>query len=589
MYEVARLSNEKIRREAETWCQADPDPETRQEIESLLAMNAYPELLDRFSGRLEFGTAGLRGLIGAGPNRMNRAVVRITTAGMACYLKSVAPQSLDRGVVVGRDARRMSREFAEDAAGVFVAEGIPVWFFEQPVPTPLLAFATLHLGASAGVMVTASHNPAAYNGYKVYWANGAQIVPPHDHQISNEISQAAKGAQPSLLPSTIARQVGRWSLVADEVGEAYLKGCLAQRRHPEVPNRLRIVYTPMHGVGGPWVGQLMQRAGVADFRVVPEQQQPDPTFPSLPFPNPEEPGALDLSLELAHKVGADLIFANDPDADRLAVAARDSHGKLRVLTGDEVGTLLGHYLLTQSRFSRRPLVVSTIVSSGQLGEIARAVGALYEQTLTGFKWIANRALELEGSGEVQFVFGYEEALGYCIGTHVRDKDGMGAALAVADMAGWCASQGQTLIQYLEQLQCDYGLYVSRQKSFTFPGAEGAKVIEQIMEGFRRRSPDQVAGVQIEGVQDYQHPPPQSGPHSSRLLPTANVLAYSLAQGGRITLRPSGTEPKIKYYFELRECVTKQETVEEARERAIQKLNRIEEAFIEAARQRGQPR
>src|SRR6266852_4766115 len=253
-----RLSNEKIRREAETWCQADPDPETRQEIESLLAINAYPELRDRFSGRLEFGTAGLRGLIGAGPNRMNRAVVRATTAGMARYLKSVAPQSLDRGVVVGRDARRMSREFAEDAAGVFVAEGIPVWFFEQPVPTPLLAFATLHLGASAGVMVTASHNPAAYNGYKVYWA---------------------KGAQPSLLPSTIARQVGRWSLVADEVGEAYLKGCLAQRRHPEVPNRLRIVYTPMHGVGGPWVGQLMERAGVADFRVVPEQQQPDPTFP----------------------------------------------------------------------------------------------------------------------------------------------------------------------------------------------------------------------------------------------------------------------------------------------------------------------
>jgi phosphomannomutase len=576
------LSYEKIRREAETWCQADPDPETRQEVESLLAMNAYPELLDRFSGRLEFGTAGLRGLMGAGPNRMNRLVVRTTTAGMAKYLKSVAPQSLQRGVVVGRDARRMSREFAEDAAGVFSAEGIPVWFFEQPVPTPLLAFAALHLGASAGVMVTASHNPAAYNGYKVYWSNGAQIVPPHDHQISNAISHVAKG-------DPIPRQVGRWSLVGDEVCEAYLKGCLAQRRHPEIPNRLRVIYTPMHGVGGPWVGQLMERAGVADFRVVPEQQQPDPTFPSVPFPNPEEPGALDLSLELARKVGADLIFANDPDADRLAVAARDSQGELRVLTGDEVGALLGHYLLTQSHFSNRPLVISTVVSSGQLGEIARALGAQYEQTLTGFKWIANRALELEGSGEVQFAFGYEEALGYCVGTHVRDKDGMGAALAVADMAGWCGSRGQTLIQYLEQLQSDYGLYVSRQKSFNFPGAEGAKVIRQIMEGFRRRPPDQIAGVPMEGTRDYQHPDRPSDPHSSLALPTANVLAYSLAAGGRITLRPSGTEPKIKYYFEVREYVTKQETVAEARERATQKLNRIEEEFIEAARQRGQPR
>jgi phosphomannomutase len=423
----------------------------------------------------------------------------------------------------------------------------------------------------------------------VYWANGAQIVPPHDDQISKEISQAENGDPPSLLPPTIARQVGRWSPVGGEVGEAYLKGCLAQRRHPEIPNRLRIVYTPMHGVGGPWVGQLMERAGVADFRVVPEQQQPDPTFPTVPFPNPEEPGALDLSLELARKVGADLVFANDPDADRLAVAARDSRGKMRALTGDEVGTLLGHYLLTQSRFSKRPLVVSTIVSSGHLGEIARAVGALYEQTLTGFKWIAHRALELEGSGEVQFVFGYEEALGYCIGTHVRDKDGIGAALAVADMAAWCAAQGQTLIQYLEQLERDYGLYVSRQKSFTFPGAGGAEVIRQVMEGFRRRSPDQIAGVPIEGVRDYQQPALLSDPRSSGVLPTANVLAYSLAQGGRITLRPSGTEPKIKYYFEVREYVTKQETVEEARERAIQKLNRIEEAFIEAARRPGQPR
>src|SRR5262249_22790602 len=292
-------------------------------------------------------------------------------------------------------ARRMSSQFAEDAAGVFSAEGIPVWFFERPVPTPLLAFATLHLCASAGVMITASHNPAAYNGYKVYWGNGAQIVPPQDAEISREIERVGLADQVTVLTPAAAQPMGRWKPVSKDVAEAYLKACLAERRHSELRNPLRIVYTPLHGVGGAWVRQLLERAGARNVFVVFEQQEPDPTFPTVSYPNPEEPGALDLGLTLAHRVEADLLLANDPDADRLCVGARDSNGKLPVFSGDELGALLGHYFLTQSKYDKQPLVVSTIVSSGQLEAIAGALGARYERTLTGFKWIANRALELE--------------------------------------------------------------------------------------------------------------------------------------------------------------------------------------------------
>jgi len=579
---------DEIRGKAEAWLASDPDSDTREELQSLLATGSDSELFDRFQGRLEFGTAGLRGLIGAGPNRMNRAVVRIASAGLARYLKSAEPESVRRGVVVGRDARRMSSQFAEDAAAVFAAEGIPVWFFERPVPTPLLAFATLHLGASAGVMITASHNPAAYNGYKVYWGNGAQIVPPHEVEISREIARVGLADQVGLLPLAAAKPIGRWKTVGGDLAEAYLKGCLAQRRHPELPNPLRIVYTPLHGVGGVWVRQLLERAGAKNVFVVFEQQEPDPTFPTVAYPNPEEPGALDLGLSLARRVEADLLLANDPDADRLCVAARESDGSLRVFTGDELGALLGHYLLAQSQFEKQPLVVSTIVSSGQLEAIAGALRARYEQTLTGFKWIANRALELEAEGNVQLVFAYEEALGYCVGGQVRDKDGVSAALAVIDMAAWCTFRGSTLVDYLELLQREHGLFVSRQRSFTFESLAGAAAVPQIMEGFRQRPPEQIAGLQVQSRRDYQLPTPEEGSPAVKSLPRANVLTYRLVDGARVTLRPSGTEPKIKYYFEVREAVGAREPVVKARQRASEKLKRIEEGFIEAARQRGQP-
>ena len=365
---------------AEAWRAADPDPTTVAELSALLARSGDPaaqtELHDRFAGALEFGTAGLRGVLGAGPNRMNRAVVRRTTAGLARYLLERVPEVKTRGVVVGRDGRRMSPEFADDAARVLAAHGIPALVFPTPVPTPLVAFATTHLAAAAAVMVTASHNPPEYNGYKVYWGNGAQIIPPHDQGIAAAIAAVEPAAEVRLAPADAAlvRPLG------EEVGRAWLEAILALRLHPS-PSALPIVYTAMHGVGGAWIERAFAEAGFGNLHPVPEQQQPDGAFPTVRFPNPEEPGALDLATALADRVGAKLVLANDPDADRLAVMARDGDGKLRALTGNEVGVLLGHYLLSQSSpLPDKPLVITTIVSSAQLSVIAPAATAAGAQS-----------------------------------------------------------------------------------------------------------------------------------------------------------------------------------------------------------------
>lgn len=565
-----------LRSRAEKWLAGDPDPSTAAELAGLLERNELAELADRFAGSLEFGTAGLRGVLGAGPNRMNRAVVRRTTLGLARYLKAKVPDVQRRGVVVGRDGRRMSLELAEDTARVLCAEGIPAHVFSDVVPTPVVAFATLHLKAAAAVMVTASHNPPEYNGYKVYWGNGAQIIPPHDAGIAAEIEAAEPAAKVRLAAMDEAKADGLWRTVPRSVEEAYLEAILALRRHPGGPS-LEVVYTAMHGVGGRFVELAMKRAGVR-LHPVPEQHQPDGRFPTVRFPNPEEKGAMDLASALAEKLNAPLVIANDPDADRLAVMAREASGKLRMLTGNEVGVLMGHYLLTQGPSVSKPLVVTTIVSSAQLGHMARALGAQYEEMLTGFKWIASRALEREADGAT-FVFGYEEALGYTVGTVARDKDGVGAALVFCDLASWCASRGTSVLGYLEEIQRQHGLFVARQANFTFPGAQGQAVIQGIMAGFRKAPPSKIGEHAVTGAVDYQQ--------GARGLPPSNVIAYE-GDGVRITLRPSGTEPKIKYYFELKETLASGEAIAAALDRANGRLRSLEAAFLELAKQRGQP-
>lgn len=580
------MDHQALAKLAQAWADGDPDPTTADEVRQLLAAGDWKELDERFGSALEFGTAGLRGVLGGGTNRMNRAVVRRTTLGLARYLKAQVPDVATRGVVVGRDGRTLSPEFASDTAGVLAAEGIPAWVLPGVAPTPVTAFALKHLNAAAAVVVTASHNPPEYNGYKVYWGNGAQIIPPHDAGIARAIDavQAAKDVR--VLPEAEARAQGLWKDVPGSVERAYLDAILALRPTRQVGN-LSIVYTAMHGVGGRWVLQALKEAGFTRVHPVAEQQEPDGRFPTVRFPNPEEKGAMDLATALAEAVKADVVLANDPDADRLAVMARDAGGTLRMLTGNEVGVLLGHFLLTQLQVTN-PLVVTTIVSSAQLKAIANALGARYGETLTGFKWIANHALAEVARG-ARFVMGYEEALGYTVGDVVHDKDGIGAALVAADMAGWCRARGKTLLGYLEEIQREHGLFVAKQYNATLPGASGAAAIRAVMDAFRAAPPARIGELAVVAANDYQAQARTEGGKTTPLsLPASNVLAYELEGGSRVTLRPSGTEPKIKFYFELKERPGGDEPMADARNRAQRGLDRLEADFLALARARGLP-
>ena len=441
----------------------------------------------------EFGTAGLRGLLGAGPNRMNRKVVLRATAGLCAYLLQTTPGVAERGVCIGYDGRRLSRQFAEDAAAVVCGMGIAAHAFQHVVPTPVLAFACLDRNAAAGIMVTASHNPPDYNGYKVYWGNGAQIIPPHDEGIAAAIAKVGSTDTIARADLKEAAAEGRYRVVGEDLERRYLDGVRALPVHPGLPRDLSIAYTALHGVGATLATEALAEAGFQAVYSVPEQAEPDGRFPTVAFPNPEEKGAMDMVLALAKAKSADLVLANDPDADRLAVAVRDAGGAYVQLTGNEVGCLLGHYLLDQGPAGDGRLVVNTIVSSPMLGAVARAHDAQWEQTLTGFKWIANRAMERESEG-ARFVFGYEEALGYTVGTLVRDKDGIGTAVVMADMAAWCRSRGKTLLDELEDAWRRYGMYLSRQVSKVLPGSEGAEQIAGHHEQGPRSLPDRTSAT-----------------------------------------------------------------------------------------------
>jgi phosphomannomutase len=571
---------------ATAWAAADPDPLTAAEVRGLVTAGDLPALEERFGASLEFGTAGLRGLLGGGTNRMNRAVVRRTTAGLARYLKAQVPDAARRGVVVGRDARTGSEAFTREVAGVLAAEGLPAHVVDGVAPTPVTAFACLELGAAAAVMVTASHNPREYNGYKVYWGNGAQIIPPHDAGIARAIEAVEDAARVPVLAEAAARARGLWRDVPAWLERRYLDAILALRP-TRSSGRLPIVYTALHGVGGRWALQALREAGFTQVHPVPEQLAPDGAFPTVRFPNPEEPGALDLARALAEQLGAPLVLANDPDADRLAVMARDAHGALRPLTGDEVGVLLAHFILTQGA-PAPALVVTTIVSSAQLKGLAAELGARCEETLTGFKWIANRALELEAQG-ARFAFGYEEALGYTVGTVVRDKDGVSAAVVMADLAAWCHARGTTVLGHLEDLQRRFGLFVGVQHNATLAGPGGAATIRAVLEGFRARPLTALGPHRVVAVNDYQAQLRTAGGVERPLaLPPSNVLAWELEGGGRVTLRPSGTEPKLKVYLELKEAPAPGEALATARTRGQARLEALKEAFLAEARTRGLP-
>jgi len=502
------------------WVAGDPDERDRTELESLLDAaesddDAHAELSDRFAGRLQFGTAGLRGRLGAGPNRMNRAVVIATAAGLAAHLRA---SGAGGPVVIGYDARHRSDEFARDTSAVLAGAGFEALLLPRPPPTPVLAFAIRRLGAAAGVMVTASHNPPEDNGYKVYLGDGSQIVPPTDLDISRHVAGVGSAA---AVPRS-----EHWRLLDDEVEDAYL-GAVAALAAPGSARQLRTVYTPLHGVGDRAVGEVLRRAGFPAPAVVPEQQAPDPDFPTVSFPNPEEPGAIDLALSLAGDTDADIVVANDPDADRCAVAMPTAHG-WRMLHGDEVGALLADHLL---RRGTRGVFATTIVSSSLLGSIARRHGVEYAETLTGFKWIAR----VPG-----LAFGYEEALGYCVAPDlVRDKDGVSALVLICELAAGLRAEGLTLQDRLDQIAREHGLHATDQLSVR---VVDTSVIAAIMDRLRADPPESLGGFRVLAVDDLSRP--SSG------LPATEGLRFRLEARGRVVVRPSGTEPKLKCYLEV---------------------------------------
>ncbi|MED7927493.1 phospho-sugar mutase [Nonomuraea sp. LP-02] len=523
------------------WLAQDPDPDTRAELGTLIEREYLDELLDRFGAKLEFGTAGLRGELGAGPNRMNRVTVMRAAAGLAAVLGP------GKHVVIGYDARHKSDVFARDTAAVLTGAGLHATLLPCPLPTPVLAFAVRHLGADAGVMVTASHNPPRDNGYKVYWGDGSQIVPPIDSRISAAIDAVGPVDQlPLGAPGTLT-ELGEG--IVDDYLDAVAALPLGDARD------LRVAYTPLHGVGAATLTGAFLAAGFPSPMSVEEQRDPDPDFPTVAFPNPEEPGAMDLAVALAAATGADLVLANDPDADRCAVGVPLPGGGCRMLTGDEVGGLLAEHVITHTTGDR--MVATTIVSSTLLGKIAVAHGVRYGETLTGFKWIIKA-----GPG---LVFGYEEAIGYSVGSDaglpVHDKDGIGAALTVAAIAAAAKRDGRTLLDLLDDQARRYGLHATTQLSFRV--AELSQ-IAGAMDRLRAEPPAELGGRKVLAADDLAE--------GAGGLPPTDGLRYRLEGDARVVVRPSGTEPKLKCYLEVVVPVTGEVT--EARATATAALNAV---------------
>lgn len=561
----AGISGE-LRAQAAVWLSADPDERDRSELSGLLAdADASPEaddeLADRFAGRLRFGTAGLRGAVGAGPNRMNRVTVTKATAALARWLLDRGESAADAGVVIGHDARHRSDEFALQTARVLAGAGIRVHALPGRMPTPFLAFAVPKLAAAAGVMITASHNPRADNGYKLYLSDGAQVVPPADTEIEALIDEVGP-------VSAVPLAAGDSPLISRPGGEleqSYLDAICALTPPPRSAAWLRFVYTPLHGVAGRLALRAFEQAGFPAPDVVAAQFEPDPEFPTVSFPNPEEPGTLDLALAQARRSAADLVIANDPDGDRLAVAVPDADvsGGWRILTGDQLGALLGAFLL--QRMSSEPdpkleeqLFVSTIVSGTLLSRIVSAADAQYAQTLTGFKWISRAADLREG---IRFAFGYEEALGYDVANVVKDKDGISAALAVLSLAAVARSAGETLLDAYSALEISHGVHLTGQ--LTLP----CTTTTEVMARLRAIAPAELAGQPVTAITDYTG--------GSWDLPSADVLSYQMP-GARLVIRPSGTEPKIKAYLEIVEPVS-QGRLSDARRDAAARMDRLREA------------
>lgn len=541
----------------ESWL-ANPyfDEGTKAELLSIKADDK--EIKERFYKDLEFGTAGLRGIIGAGTNRMNIYTVRKTTQGLANYIKKQHGES--KGVAIAFDSRRMSPEFASEAALCLAANGIKAYLFESLRPTPELSFAVRELGCIAGINITASHNPPEYNGYKVYWEDGAQITPPHDSGIMGEVQAVTDYNDVLTMDKDEAVKAGLCTMIGKDIDDKYISRLKEQVKHPEaiqvMGKDLKIVYTPLHGTGNIPVRRVLNELGFENVSVVKAQEMPDGSFPTVSYPNPEDKAAFTLALSLAKEVDADIVLATDPDADRLGVYAKDSHtGEYVSFTGNMSGVLALEYQLAQRKavgtLPPNGAVVTTIVSGKMAREITKAYQVELIETLTGFKYIGEQIKLFEQSQSHEYVFGYEESYGCLVGTHARDKDAVAAVMALCEAAAFCKSQGMTLCDKMYELFEIYGYFKEELCTVTLKGQEGAKKIEGMMENIRSEVPKVIGGLRVTQFRDYREDvlmEMESGNKSRTGLPKSNVLYFELENGAWCCIRPSGTEPKIKFYI-----------------------------------------
>ncbi|MDD5966262.1 MAG: phospho-sugar mutase [Blautia sp.] len=532
------------------------DEETKAELRGIAGDDK--EIKERFYAELEFGTAGLRGIIGAGTNRMNVYTVRKATQGLANYIASVNAQA--RGVAIAYDSRRMSPEFADVAALCLAANGIKAYVFESLRPTPELSFAVRTLHCIAGINITASHNPPEYNGYKVYWKDGAQITPPHDTGIMAEVKAVTDYAKVYTMEKKEAEEKGLYQVIGKDIDDLYIEALKSQVIHQDAidaeKDQLKIVYSPLHGTGNIPARRVLKELGFTNVHVVKEQELPDGNFPTVSYPNPEADEAFTLGLKLAKEIDADLVLATDPDADRLGVRVKDKDGIYHTLTGNMSGCLLEEYELSQRKAAAGKLpedgaVVSTIVTTNMAGAIARAYGLRFIEVLTGFKYIGQQILGFEESGKGTYLFGFEESYGCLIGTHARDKDAIVATMALCEAAAYYKTQGKTLWDAMIDMYEKYGYYKDDIQSITLKGIEGLEKIQSILETLRKNPPAKIGGYQVTSARDYKLDTIRNmatGEITETGLPKSNVLYYDLTDDAWLCVRPSGTEPKVKFYY-----------------------------------------
>ena len=556
------------------------DDETKAELEAI--RGDEKEIKERFYKDLEFGTGGLRGIIGAGTNRMNKYTVGKATQGLASYILKNNPDGAKMGVAIAYDSRNMSPEFAERAALVLNDNGIKSYIFDELRPTPELSYAVRSLGCTAGIVVTASHNPPEYNGYKVYWADGAQVVAPKDRGIIEEVNAVADFADIKTIDKEEAVKAGLFNVIGSDIDDGFVNAVLEQAVRPEEVKKAEdmvIVYTPLHGTGNKPVRRVLKEAGFKNVFVVPQQELPDKNFSTVGYPNPEDPKAFTLAIELAKEKNADIVVGTDPDADRIGVVIKDKDGGYSVMTGNMTGALLTEYVLggrkEKGRLPKNAAVIKTIVTTEMVRAIAENYDAQLIEVLTGFKYIGEKIKQFEEDNSRTFVFGFEESYGCLSGTYARDKDAVGAAMLVCEMAAYYKNRGMTLYDALNELYEKYGVYREGVKSVTLKGIDGAEQIQKIMAYLRANTPIEFAGHRTIWKKDYKTKEfvnIATGETEESTLPVSDVLYYNLEDGAWLCVRPSGTEPKIKFYMGVRGISVKEaERKVEAMENAVDEL------------------